>query len=216
MMKVPLMVAVLRWANDDPSRLDRKVRYDKPFGATVRTTFESVQIELGRSYTVRELMEKMIWNSDNEAAFLLMDVVTPKFAYSVMREVGIASPDQAMSGDFVSVREYASVFRLLYNATYLDRETSLTALRTLTRTTFDKGLRAQIPPEVMVAHKFGERILPDSPVRQLHDCGIVYHRTAPYVLCVMTRGHDMNKLAAIIADISGLTYRAVSRAESVH
>jgi beta-lactamase class A len=178
----------------------------------VKTTFEAVQIQPGKTYTIRELMEKMIQNSDNEAAFVLMREITPAYAYHVLREMGIAASNEAMTGDFVSVREYAAVFRLLYNATYLDRDLSFAALSTLTRTTFARGLRDGVPASVMVAHKFGERIVTDSPVRQLHDCGIVYHPAGPYILCVMTRGTDMNKLAGVIADISGLAFKAISRA----
>jgi beta-lactamase class A len=210
MMKVPVMLAAFRKAEDDPAFLDRQILYDELFGYSVRTAYNDVQIELGETYSVRDLIERMIRHSDNEAAFILMREVTPDLTSMVMREVGVVAPARQMDGDFVSVREYASVFRLLYNATYLNRDMSETALNILTQTNFKGGLRARIPQGIVVAHKFGERIIPDSPVRQLHDCGIIYHPYSPYILCVMTRGHDMKKLASVIADISASTYTAVS------
>jgi hypothetical protein len=153
----------------------------------------------------------MIRHSDNEAAFILLREVTSEFAQRVWSELGISSADERTDRDFASVREYASVFRLLYNATYLDREMSHRALELLTQTTYAGGIAAGLPKHVMVAHKFGERIAPDSPLRQMHDCGIVYHDASPYILCVMTRGDDIASLAPLISEISAEVFRVMSR-----
>jgi beta-lactamase class A len=213
LMKVPLMVAVLRRADAEPEFLKRKVRYDSVIGTEVTTTVSDSAIDVGSSYTVADLMDRMIRFSDNEASFLLLREVTPVFAGDVMREIGIGANDASMSGDFTTVREYASVFRLLYNATYLDREESRAALELLTRTRYSKGLRARLPREVVVASKFGERTIPGSSLRQLHECGIVYHAASPYVLCIMTRGRAIPALEAVIAEVSATAYNKVAKAQ---
>ncbi len=62
---------------------------------------------------------------------------------------------------------------------------------------------------MIVAHKFGERSFLDKKTKQLHDCGIVYHPAKPYVLCVMTRGDDFDKLSAVLRSVSALVYQEV-------
>jgi beta-lactamase class A len=116
--------------------------------------------------------------------------------------MGFASVDDASQ---VSPRAYASFFRRLYNATFLTRELSERALDILSKTDFADGLRAGVPADVVVAHKFGERgIYEDGRVVgvELHDCGIVYAPAGPYLICVMTGGSDEKTLEAIICEIS--------------
>jgi beta-lactamase class A len=83
------------------------------------------------------------------------------------------------------------------------------ALEILSTVEFRDGLRAKLPPEIKIAHKFGERGTRDG--FQLHDCGIVYYPERPYLLCVMTRGQDMDSLKEVIQDISFMVYSEVSK-----
>jgi len=41
---------------------------------------------------------------------------------------------------------------------------------------------------------------------QLHDCGIVYYPQRPYVICVMTKGRDLDVLKNVIKGISEIVY----------
>jgi hypothetical protein len=70
---------------------------------------------------------------------------------------------------------------------------------------------AGVPSGTVVAHKFGERVLPSKNVKQLHDCGIVYYPQFPYVLCVMTRGNDFVTLQQAIKGVSDIVYREFDR-----
>ena len=117
-------------------------------------------------------------------------------------DLQISPPNDAVSDDFMTVKTYASFFRILYNASYLSPAMSEKALSLLSQITFDKGIVAGVPNNIPVAHKFGERIYTDNQEHQLHDCGIVYHLTDPYLLCVMTRGTDFNVLTSVIKDLS--------------
>jgi len=65
-----------------------------------------------------------------------------------------------------------------------------------------------VPKEVRVAHKFGELGLPNGE-KQLHDCGIIYYPGNPYLLCVMSKGKDSQKLSGIIQTISSMVYKEV-------
>ena len=72
---------------------------------------------------------------------------------------------------------------------------------------------AGLPPNTLVAHKFGlHPIQTGSQITgiELHDCGIIYPASNPYILCVMTKGGTQPAaLAAAIKGISDLVYREV-------
>jgi hypothetical protein len=48
----------------------------------------------------------------------------------------------------------------------------------------------------------------------MHDCGIVYYPERPYFLCVMTKGYEFKRLAAVIRVMSRAVYREVDRRPS--
>ncbi len=46
---------------------------------------------------------------------------------------------------------------------------------------------------------------------ELHDCGIVYPDGDAYLLCVMTKGRDIEKLKMAIAHVSEMVYADAAR-----
>ncbi len=81
------------------------------------------------------------------------------------------------------------------------------ALEFLSDVEFTKGLVAGVPKNIAVSHKFGERSIIDSEdIKQLHDCGIIYYPDRPYLLCVMTRGKNLDVLTDNVRVISYLVY----------
>ena len=108
-----------------------------------------------------------------------------------------------VTDEVASVRNYASIFRALYNVSYLPLDASEKILTWLVDARFPPGLVAGVPAGTQVADKFGERQLPDG-TRQVHDCGVVYFPDNPYLLCVMTKGQSWETLTGIISRISRL------------
>lgn len=106
--------------------------------------------------------------------------------------------------DFLTVKRYASIYRILYNASFLNKEMSQSVLELLTKTRSPLGIDDGIPAGIPVAHKFGVREQFSS--KQLHDCGIVYYPENHYILCIMTRGDDVTMLSSIIRDIATLVH----------
>lgn len=208
LLKVPLMMALYRLAEQNSSFLSRRVLYES--GSSGAPQFFTAQngAEVGKIYSIQELIDSMIINSDNDAALLLTRTVKPEETRSAYVDLGISEPQSTAYQ--ISVKTYASFFRILFNATYLDREFSEKVLRLLSQTVFQEGLRKGIPASVVVAHKFGERDLGNGAV-QLHDCGIVYFPNHPYLLCVMTQGKDFPRLASFIAKLSEVLYRRVDK-----
>jgi hypothetical protein len=110
-----------------------------------------------------------------------------KLQAETFQELGLIDPS-AKSENTLTTRGYASLFRLLYNASFLNAEMSDKILKWLAESDYQTGLRAGVPKGVKVANKFGERSFKGGGVKQLHDCGIVYYPSNPYLICIMTRG----------------------------
>lgn len=204
LLKVPFAIAMYKLADEDKNILASKKFYDRERSDYEEYFLNGKQIKIGETYTNEELIQAMIERSDNNAALLLTEGLNKKDFEAIYRDLGILEPKD---GNYsMSVRTYASFFRILYNATYLSKDLSERLLSFLSQTTFEKGLREGVPSNVLVAHKFGERAYSDSNIKQLHDCGIVYFPKRPYLLCIMTRGYDFDKLINVIKNISAIVY----------
>lgn len=169
-------------------------------------------VQPGVKYSIEELLRRTLVFSDNRSYIMLLDFLDQSNQRLVIEETlidfGLISPKNP-AGDVLTVRRYASIFRALYNVSYLDVDTNEKILSWLNDSQFDAGLRAGVPQHIQVASKFGERLTGQEGIVQLHDCGIVYFPNNPYLLCVMTKGDDMNKLSAFIGDVSRIIYQEV-------
>jgi hypothetical protein len=83
----------------------------------------------------------------------------------------------------------------------------------LTQTAFEGGIRAAVPAQYAVAHKYGERDIVDEQgnrkALQLHHFGIVYYTGKPYLIGVMTRGTDKAFKEKVIKDLATITFKSV-------
>ena len=208
MLKVAVAIGYLRLAENDPTVLSKQLYYTKTIDPGQYYKPEN-QLNTG-NYTIEQLINSMIINSDNEATIVLVQN-DPKSYIAVQNELNLPkATDNPDAVDFMSAKQYSSIFRVLYNSTYLDKKISNSILNLLSQATFKQGLVAGVPSNIIVSHKFGEHTEETySGVissRELHDCGIVYFPEKPYFLCVMTKGKDFSKLEFVISDISKLVY----------
>ena len=58
-------------------------------------------------------------------------------------------------GRVIGIKSYCRVFRVLYNTSYLSKNSSETCLKILTKPRYNLGIRSAIPEEIEVSHKFG-------------------------------------------------------------
>lgn len=216
MLKTPLLIALYKWSESSPSILSQSIVAEERFFSNIpkQKNSEPTDINIGQSYTLAVLGEKMIQNSDNVATAMLYEQIPKEFIDNTFLNIGIVRVNQN-NEIFLRIKDMAAFYRILFNASYLNREHSETVLKILSETNYRDGLVAGVPDTVHVAHKFGERFPIDfknikEDMIQLHDCGIVYHPKAPYILCVMTRGNDLKKQQTIIKQISRFFYEKIS------
>ncbi len=215
MLNVPIMIAYLKAAESEPKILEQVLLYNDPEDYNAGQQYPaSERLKTGGLYRVDELIRRMIVYSDNNTLDLLSGNLGAETIFEVYTALGLNTPPFPTPEkiDFITVKDYAYFFRVLYNSTLLSRPMSERALNLLTETTFKEGLAATVPNDVKIAHKFGERTLDHlNPVqRELHDCGIIYTPENPYLLCVMTKGAEFDQLAKTIQEIGKTVYEDVS------
>ena len=196
LLKVPIMMTYYKISETDPQILNKKIVADPKYWdpSAIENPPPLHPIKQGETYTVNQLIESMIVGSDNNAkALLLAQLPDTQKLHQTYIDLGFDLAEIQKNGDVLSVREFGKVFRVLYNASYLNREMSEKALRLLTKSEFNKGIVAQIPHQITIAHKYGEYATPS--YKQLHECGIIY----------------FPKLAEVINEISTLVYHEVSQ-----
>lgn len=215
LLKVPLMFAFLKYAEVDPSILDEQIIFSEELFTDQHGGFSLLpeeyqpkeKLKIGESYAALDIAERMLEYSDNNAFNLLASIVSSRALLQVHQDLGIPFPDASTPEDYITVKTYASLFRVLYNSSYLTRFYSEMALEMLSKVTFDIGITSGVPADVVVSNKFGIRSNSNGGESfQLHDCGIVYYPDHPYLLCIMTKGEDIDKMSSAIAQISKLIY----------
>jgi len=208
--KVPLMIALLKQAEREDNLLDRLVKFDLSNDYNlVQNVKPSQTLVFGKSYTVKDLIYRMIVYSDNNAYICLTKIVDKNEFGGVYGKLRMLNPSILKEDDYLSVQTYASFFRILYNASYLSREASNGALWVLAKSQYRDGIVAGVPADVEVAHKFGEQSDAPMGTMHLHDCGIVYYPDHPYLLCIMSKGTKFEPLRDVIKDISATIFEEV-------
>ncbi len=211
MLKVVIMVAYLKEAETNPDILQKKLTYTAPLQELLKgNPYNSPSsLQVGKSYTVDTLINNMIIDSDNGAEFLLLDHVNGESLDYIYHALNIKSPETSQEDFAISPRSYSLFFRILYSATYLSRDMSERALKTLSKTTFADGITGVLPEGTTVSHKFGQYMAVNRPM-ELHDCGVIYTGNNPYFLCVMTHGTMLDELKNVIQGISAIVYENYS------
>lgn len=213
LLKLPTLIAVLKRAERDPGFLSQRVVFPGINDKNAWIAFRPPQtLEPGESYTVEELCRRMSRYSDNNATGLLNELVTPEEQNRTLRGLGVL-PELIETRGKLDVKTVSAFFRVLYNASYIDREHSELALEMLSQAWFRDGIIGGLPEGVPVCSKYGEAAL-RLDTFQLHDFAIVYHKRRPYLLGVMTEGRDLVAMARFIREVSGLVYEEIDRQSS--
>lgn len=213
LFKLPVAIAAYKKGEEDHTFLETKLTYTEELlkQNNAMASNSETHLVVGNSYSIKELVSLMLINSDNGAKDLLLSAVDTKYINQIFETASLVDPKMMKTFD-ISSRKYALFLRMLYGSSYLDEEHSQLIMELLTKSTFKDGLVAGIPSDVPIAHKFGayqfEETINNNNVlvQQLHDCGVIYHKTDPYLVCFMTKGKNSDVLYSIISHVSSLIY----------
>ncbi|MBP7875669.1 serine hydrolase [Candidatus Woesebacteria bacterium] len=217
LVKIPIAITIYKLSEENPNLLSTVIHNDSDEDISEQNVKPERSLQANKDYTIDELIELMLVYSSNGAYDMLSTYLNtnyPNALEEVYGDLGVSLDPSFRynpAGNILSVKQYASFFRVLYNSSYLSKNNSENMLALLSKSTYVEGLRAGVPDQVEVAHKFGERVFEETNKKQLHDCGVVYAPKTPYLLCVMTKGDELSKLSEVISTISAITYRTISQ-----
>lgn len=213
LLKIAVAITILKQEEESEAFSKTKKLYTQGLANIEKELPYLAQSELkvGQYYDIDFLLEKMMIDSDNGAKDMLFDLADKDEFNKLFRLIDVKQPTEVLSYE-LSAKDYSFFLRMLYSSTYLGAESSQKILEILTKVKFEHGLVKGLPPHVTVAHKFGTFTGTDKDGSvsfvELHDCGIVYNQKHPYILCVMTKGQDINKMSDFIAGISKSVYES--------
>jgi len=204
--KVPLMIAAFKLSEESPEILNLKFSFDESSGVFKKIDTSKTTDKKEKIYNLYDVLEYMIRYSSNETAGFLIDLLNSfnkNFVDKVFNDLGI-KPPRAKEEYLMTIKDYASFLRVLYNSTYINNKNSEKALFFLSETEFKDGLVKGIDDNVVIAHKYGQ--ISDNKLFQLHDCGIIYFPGNNYILCVMVKGFNIDQMAKVIQGVSKAVY----------
>ena len=203
--KVPLAMAIYKAAEEGKLSLTQPYTIEEldlnfGFGDLYKTGID-------RSFTLEELIQIMLEQSDNTAQSALVNV---------FHRIGIDSPydeiyqafgwvldiDKNVNANEINLKTLSAMYLSLYNATYISAEHSQRILEYLTHTPFNDKLAAGVPLGVVVSHKIGV----SGETLTYSDCGIVYAPNRNYLLCLGSEGANENEARKLMKDTSKATY----------
>jgi beta-lactamase class A len=163
-------------------------------------------LQFGQAYTIKQLLEEMVINSDNAATRLLNYMLEKKGFNEIFSDLEMDVPNMQDLNYSVSAKQYSSFFRLLFNATYLSKQNSEYALGVLSKSSFKDGIAKKLPQDVIAPRKFGE-FSTVKGLKQIHESAIVYCCSEPYLITVMSKGKNIQEQTDLIAEISSTVYK---------
>lgn len=207
LFKVITMITFLKMAENNMSILDQPVKYAEQLNPPTQT-FNSKVITPGQTYKIKDLIYYMVVYSDNHATMLLHKYMDGKIFENVFTDLGLVKPDIYSNSYQLSVKDYSKFVSVLYDGSYLTGAASDFAISLLCESDFGLGITKELPKDIKIAHKFGEAGKPGN--RELHESAIVYLNNRPYLVTIMTKGKQSEKLAEIMARISKMVYDHMS------
>jgi beta-lactamase class A len=185
-IKIPVMVEVFRQIAAGDFDLNRKVTLERPdrddgWG-------DLVYARAGGRYTVAQLLQLMITESDNTATNMLIRLVGRAHINQTMAKLGLTQTRLAdyirSDGDIRSLRtsprDMSELLERMAHDDLINPWSSRAMIAILTGQRHNGLLPEPLPAGTQIAHKTGT--LHDT----LNDVGIVYLNDAPYIIAVLT------------------------------
>jgi beta-lactamase class A len=215
LLKIPVMLTFLKYADTDPNLLKQVVRTPAKFDQIQVLYPPKDPVLPNTDYTVETLIKKMITQSDNQAGLALENYAQQHLTdfrepiSQTLVELGMLPRTDNNQHYFINIKEMASMIRAIYNASYLSLTMSRYALNLMSETDFKDGLVSGVPTGIRVAHKFG--LAEGDRYLGINDIGIVYGPRFHYLLGVMTNGISIEEDSKTVSEISRMVWEATQK-----
>lgn len=156
------------------------------------------ELEIGHTFSLKELATLMIIVSDNMATNILIDLLGMDNINDTAIQLGLKQTvlqrkmmdfaTKALGKDnFTCAKDMSHILELIYNGKAIDNESSKVMLDMILRQQVNGRLDLYIPEEIKIAHKTGNLDNLE------HDVGIVLLPNTDYIICVLTNNLKSNK-----------------------
>jgi beta-lactamase class A len=210
LIKVPVMIGVFEKLRRNEIDLDDELVLKK--GEKRGGSGHLRRLRYGTRLTVRQLVEKMITESDNTATRMLVDHVgleylQDRFARVGLKQTCIYPEGLSLSStpvgreNYTTPREMCMLMEGIYNGQMVDKQSSESMLEIMKRVKTHSRFAKYLPRSWALAHKTGLLRL------ACHDVGIIYAPTGDYLLAIMTwKVPDYKFAANYISKMANVTY----------
>jgi beta-lactamase class A len=159
----------------------------------------------GTRFTLGQLAQLLIEQSDNTASYLLAQAIGLSTIDALVASWGL---DSTVVGQEVSSPSDAAHFmQLLYQGKLADAAATSQMLDYLTHTAFNDRIPAGVPPNVAVAHKIGTQVNVEN------DVAIVELTGRPYILSIFAGDVTEARAVPVEQAISRTVYQFEGRAK---
>ncbi|MEI8175745.1 MAG: serine hydrolase [Candidatus Omnitrophota bacterium] len=154
----------------------------------------------GSMITIQELMRRMVCESDNTAANILIGMLGFDYLNAAFKEFGLKNTNLSRkmmdfqcrsSGieNYTTPDDMARILEAIYEKRFLDPSISGQCLAILKMQKIKDRIPAKLPATTVVAHKTGlERSV-------CHDVGIVFTAKGDLLICMLTKGVNGSRLS---------------------
>lgn len=147
---------------------------------------------VGYKITVEDAINLSLIKSDNTAARVLVSALPDGAIDNVFDSLDIPK-DKNQNLPIISPKNYSSILRSLYLSSYLTKDHSNEILEILSKTNFTDRLAAGVPANTKISHKIG--VYDTDNI--FSDCGIIYPKGRPYLVCVMVKADESTAIQQI-------------------
>jgi beta-lactamase class A len=216
-MKVPVMIELFRQAEAGTLSLDEPLPIKNEFHSIIDGSVYQLSMgddsdaevykAVGKTMTLRELCEAMITVSSNFAANLLIERLGAKNIQATVDRLGAGGMhvlrgvedqkafDQGMNNT-TTARALEVLLEKVAKGEAAGAKPDAAMVKILERQHFHDAIPAGLPADTLVAHKTGN-------ITKIHNDAAIVYGPHPYVLVVLVRGIEDQKVsAALIASIS--------------
>jgi hypothetical protein len=201
-IRFAILITYLKMTEKDPALMNKLISFQPGNPKTLRDT--ALILKNGNSYTVKDLLQKMILFPDTNSRYLLTQQMDMKTFNNLFGILKMNVPDISTRKYSINVAQYSRFLQLLYNGRYLNETNSEYALQLLSEQTEKKGILKMLPINTKAIHKISERFVNNS--FELRESGIIYSESESYLLTIFERGKNKEQLDSISGKIARIVY----------
>lgn len=211
LVKIPIMASCFYAIQEGKLKPDTLVKLkptDKVSGSGMLK-----DMHIGKEFTIEDLLELMIADSDNTATNMLINQLGFKYLNTSFKSLGLKNTNLSRKmidfesrsqgiENYTTAEDMENILEKIYRKEIVNRQVSEQYIRLLKQQKINDRIPNYLPAEITIAHKTGlERFV-------CHDAGIVYTYKGNFLICVLTKHAEAtSKLAKeLIARIALATY----------